>query len=297
MKHVIITRFGLARLDEAFYREHLRLCSLTLAPSLRAQSSKKFIWAVAIDKRAPEWVDDAIRQLTPGIDVRIWRIDPLVDGLNPVDVEALERIARGDAVITSRVDDDDLLHRDFVRRTRSELKDATGVVYLTYGDGLIISRRTTEKRRSPWIGLGLSCLSSAPFEDQAYRYSHSRTGVEAARDGHEVREISTPEPMWIRTYRATSDSAEPYKGTRIRIGEATSVDPRLFGLSKLGLWRLRRALREAEAAPTRSGITRPKAQPRLFMKSEILRTIEALRMQEPEPKETIEALAAALYSF
>jgi hypothetical protein len=294
VKFVFITRLGIGRRDDAFYRSHLRLCAMTIAASLRAQTAKDFLWVIAIDARAPIWVEAAIRKMASGIATEVWRWDPLVAKFNPIDRKRLQEIAGGEPIVTVRVDDDDLLHRSFVERVRKRFRTAAPNTFLTYSSGLLLSHRGVTTQRKAWIGLGLACLSDAGVETTAYQYSHSHTGKLATIDGHRVVEVYRADrPMWIRTIHSASDSS--IRRADQPVPDATFV-PRHYGLNILSLMLLRRMLRSGNGEPPPIATASGKPLPRLYMKMLLIRQIERIREEDPASEE-IDALATAMYAL
>jgi hypothetical protein len=119
--HYIITRFSVrAPGDVQRYRhpewleERLTLLGRFGAPSLLSQTSHNFTWLIFADIASPQWVRDGLSEISSGIPVSQFFVEPKQwkSALN--DFLQGER-GQGVPLITSRLDSDDLLHRDFVQ--------------------------------------------------------------------------------------------------------------------------------------------------------------------------------------
>ena len=106
---VLITRIGVGVSRDGYYRHRVRVAELALGRSLRAQTDKSFTWVLVRDVRAPAWVDGEFEGLATGLSFDIWRRDPTVEGINPVDRPAVRAMTASRPTILSRCDEDDLL--------------------------------------------------------------------------------------------------------------------------------------------------------------------------------------------
>ena len=294
--HVVVTRFGLGRRDEAFYRQHLNLCGLTLAPSLRAQIDQDFIWAVAIDARAPEWVDAAIKKLAGAVRTVVWRLDPLVTGFYPIDFDQLGAIANGRWVATSRIDDDDLLHSTYTTAVASHFDGRTKPTAISFAGGVYLSAGSAASKRYPWMGAGIALLSPPSSTRTIYNGEHNRMGEWTVAEGGESVVVDDGPRMWIRTMRHASDSGA-VRGTRMTASKRLRFRPRDYGIGYLQLLLLR--LHLAGPAVDRQSLTQDRPLPSLFMKMELHALIREQRQKPDDPLKAvrIEALANALYSI
>lgn len=262
MEFVVITRLGLGVRNPQFYEEHLRLASLTVAPSLHNQSDQNFTWIVAIDARAPAWVEDRVASIAPR-NHETWRIDALQHGLNPS--AFIVKWQRRNAIrqYIARIDDDDLLHRDFVRLAREHLGKPTVPAALTFPCGLNLTASSSVSGFYPWIGLGLTTYSpDGAFN--SYTVQHNKLKERLPEIEH--IEIETDYPMWIRTWRSSSVSSAAH-GIRAK-GNNLTVDYGDFGLTPESTADLLRVL--AQVMPLNSPIVAKKLPTVLAMKREIL---------------------------
>src|SRR3954468_14246924 len=116
---LVVTRYGLGVNDASWLEHRLRLISAITAPSLAAQSERRFTWAVFVDPTLPDRLRRPLEELLEPLDHAV-----LVESSeHPYTTEGFLRLARelgtvsGDEwLFTARLDDDDAWHRDVVRR-------------------------------------------------------------------------------------------------------------------------------------------------------------------------------------
>lgn len=136
-KHFLITRFNLrmsnwhatksnqAILDEDWHLERFDLFEKYCLPSVINQSNKNFTWVIFFDNSTPPRfktkADELMNQYAAFLPVFIDGGDALTSSLKSIIKEAL----KGDDnfVITSRLDNDDSLHRDFIKTIQEKATD------------------------------------------------------------------------------------------------------------------------------------------------------------------------------
>lgn len=292
---VLITRIGVGISRDAYYRHRIRVAHLALAGSLRAQTDRSFTWVLVRDVRAPDWVDGEFERLAAGMSFAIWRRDPTVEGINPVDRRAARALIAERPTILGRCDDDDLLHRTYVARTRGALAGHTPPSALTFVRGGYLFDGNVYLKRYPWFTAGLAVLPDERAQITPYLFNHAFFGREMHRKGFEAREITTTDPMWLRTVSASSDSAARHR-LRPRFWERpTPVDLADFGASAGSIAQLEDALAAVPLAPN----PHPRRS-RLAQKMELAQQIRALKssaVRSDESDAEIERLTAALYDL
>lgn len=296
--HFIITRIGLGVRDDAFYRDHLELARLTIVASLSAQTNKDFYWLVAIDIRAPGWVDEVLTEYANlgKFKILISRRDPFVYALNPVDKKLIKSIAAGRNIITTRVDDDDFLHVDFVSLVQGEfLKFKKIPAAITFSDGINMTSDGYYSMNYPWIGLGLSVLSGSDLAVHCYKFSHTTMNKTFVDNGGSVVDVRTPMPIWMRTWRFSSDSSAA-RGFRVNKNNTrvTSIKVSDFGATQDGIDQLLIFLGRdlvGDGAPVFGG----KAIPKLVMKSKLISSVIEMKKNNAEKADDIEFLAQLMY--
>lgn len=146
LTHVILTRFNLAtpgreselRNQPGWLTQRFALFEEVCLPSMAAQSSRAFHWIVYFDEHTPESFlkrIDTLRQTVPFI--------PYFTGLFPSAgwVRSLEEVipTRSPLLLSTRLDNDDALARDYVARIQAEAAQYAGSlpVSLNFYNGFI----------------------------------------------------------------------------------------------------------------------------------------------------------------
>jgi hypothetical protein len=293
---VLITRIGIGIRRDEYYRHRVGVAELALARSLHAQSDRSFTWVLVRDVRAPAWVDGAFEDLAAGLSFDIWRRDPTVVGINPVDWPVVRAMAAARPTILSRCDEDDLLHRTYVARTRQELAGRTPPCALTFVQGGNLIDGKVYPIRYPWVTAGLAVLLNEKVWITPYFFKHTRFGVDMRERGFEALEISTPRPMWLRSVSAGSDSAGRHRIRTRWWQRPARIAFADFGATQESIEQLRNALAEAPAAPSPS----PPGRSRLVQKMELAQKIRAIRaasVRSDEDDAEIERLTTELYDL
>src|SRR4051812_14454073 len=145
LDHVLLTRFnlpsagheGLVRAKENWLRDRVALFERYCLPSVRAQTCQDFTWIVYFDPQSPQWLRDWAGEHQDSGDFHVVYRDEVPRAVLLDDIRAALPGAPRGTLLTTNLDNDDSVARDFVAR----LQAATPVteraaVYL--GDGLIV---------------------------------------------------------------------------------------------------------------------------------------------------------------
>lgn len=156
LDHAILTRFNLPsaghesliRAQENWLRDRVALFERYCLPSVRAQTCRDFVWIIYFDPQSPEWLrawaDEHVRQ---GEFVAVYRESVSREELLG-DIRAALGRDPGDTLLTTNLDNDDSLARDFVARLQAAPGEQRRVaVYV--GDGLIIRGDRLYRRLDP----------------------------------------------------------------------------------------------------------------------------------------------------
>jgi hypothetical protein len=151
--HVLLTRFNLPskgpesliRAQDGWLQRRVELFERYTIPSVAAQTVSNFSWIVYFDPESPRWLLD---RLTPHVLARaftpIFREEATWREVGP-DARQVTGAA-GSLLITTNLDNDDALARDFIERIQQLAKPgATGAIFLERG--LIASGESTYLRR------------------------------------------------------------------------------------------------------------------------------------------------------
>lgn len=128
--HVLLTRFNLpspgveslVRAQEGWLRDRQVLFEKYCLPAVLGQSEKNFHWIIYFDSQSPEWLKSRIAELgRDGAFAAIFRDEVPHDAL----LADITRVtgARGDTLLTTNLDNDDGIARDFVKRLQGAVRD------------------------------------------------------------------------------------------------------------------------------------------------------------------------------
>lgn len=139
--HVILTRFNLpSKGPESFIRaregwlvDRVKLFEQYCLPSVRMQTSSNFSWIIYFDPESPDWLREKIQE---------WNQNPLFSAIYREEVSRDELLtdirsttgASRQRLLTTNLDNDDGLSRDFVERLQSvEAPPRRLAIYLSHG--------------------------------------------------------------------------------------------------------------------------------------------------------------------
>lgn len=125
-EHVVVTRFNVPLSEaapvtgDAWTRHRLALFADLTVPGFAAQTVPGVRWLVLVDARSPEWLLDALGTLAEGGLFEVVRVD------EPFSAALVSRLVlartSAPAVLTTRVDSDDAVSRDFVAVIRAHVR-------------------------------------------------------------------------------------------------------------------------------------------------------------------------------
>lgn len=149
MKHFILTRFnlrlwrkdkhGLNTQTEEWLNERCKLFERYTLPSVVGQSCQDFKWIILFDEESPEWLKnkienwrDCCQQILP-----VW-VKPVESKqfLNIFRKAIARHIKHDERIITSYLDNDDALHRDYVAKLQMVANDVAPNTILSFTPGM-----------------------------------------------------------------------------------------------------------------------------------------------------------------
>lgn len=206
--HVLVTRFNLPspglqdmiRAQEGWLRDRVVLFARYCVPSVEYQTRRDFSWIVYFDPASPSWLRQAMtphiekNSFTPVYRESVSRTEMLDDIRQRVCGGRIE----GD-LITTNLDNDDALSRDFIARIQSaEPSSATTAIYVK--NGIVRAGKRVyalEYRRNAFVSV------RTPWNDpQATCWSEWHTNLE---DFMPVVEIDGP-PGWMQVVHGSNVS-------------------------------------------------------------------------------------------
>jgi hypothetical protein len=213
-RHVIITRFNVRsggrevkiRSQPEWLASRFVLFEKYCLPSVAAQSNQDFIWLTYFDSQTPQVYRDRIeRHARSYANLRVKYCDSF-------EVDLMQRDIRSEIVdppqwlLTTRMDNDDGLHRDFVGTLQSHLRFEEREA-LNFPVGIILAGSKTYLHRD----------ESNPFFSLCERYADFST-VWSAQHTDVARVFSTrqlpPAPMWLQVVHGGNVSNK-VRGNRI----------------------------------------------------------------------------------
>lgn len=133
MKHFLITRFnipfekfsqdkaGKEILDAEWLSHRFNLFEKICFPSVQNQSEKGFIWMIYFDINTPNVYKDRIEKLKSNFrNINPYYVQDMDDFYTSLNQDISFFLSDNDSyLITSRMDNDDLIHRDFIKTIQS----------------------------------------------------------------------------------------------------------------------------------------------------------------------------------
>ena len=135
-KHYLITRFNLTTpgwettkrneriLDEAWYKNRFDLFEKYCLPSVAGQLNQNFTWCILLDIITPDRYRERIRISTGHAkNIRLFYIDGMKEMAQTFQEFLKTDITPGtETIISTRLDNDDMIHRDFVQIVQDIVK-------------------------------------------------------------------------------------------------------------------------------------------------------------------------------
>lgn len=231
----ILTKFAVPtapgssiHLEETWLSRRLEIFRHWCAPSVMAQTDQNFEWILGLDERVPSFVRTGIAQATNDR-AKIHEVSPyeiFTRGFRRID------LPKGQLVISTRLDSDDILHPRFLELIRNELHREAVV---NVGHGARLDLRTGQ--------VGRIMDASGPFQAMASMDGHHifLRGNHKERLRDEVfANVVTRTPMWCQLVSGTNiaNIVRPFHSS-VSSRELGSIDPRLVrarrNLNKPGL--------------------------------------------------------------
>jgi len=226
-RHVILTRFNVRwednpntpsiGIDPGWLSERFDLFERYCLPSVLAQTERNFDWLLFFNEKTPAAYADRIRALNLN---HPFIVPVFCEALPLAEVQqAVRQVAGGktDWLLTSRLDNDDGIHPEFVA-TLQQAQSFQQAEVLNYPYGVIFRAGHTYRRRD--LSNAFISLSEPASEGQTV-FSIPRHVY--ARDSYPVRQL--PEnPMWLQVIHQ-SNVSNRVRGIRIPVSSATADFP------------------------------------------------------------------------
>ncbi len=213
--HGIITRFGIGVFDETWFEHRFLLFQSLVLPSIRNQTRRDFVWLICIGVDTLASVEERLHELVRDIDNAVllkmsgFEHRKCVNYLR--DISPPEKSTH---IITTRLDDDDALQFDFVKKV-SEFYDSIapaaggdeGTV-LTFTSGYLLNLvdGTIRRQVRDNVTAGLTLIAPRKFDGSIHSRTHSKIHEYAKARGFGYVRLETDNPMWIYTRHRHTES-------------------------------------------------------------------------------------------
>jgi hypothetical protein len=233
--HFLLTQFNLKHFPESsgkpfnswinWTRNRIELFKNFCLPSILNQSNKEFAWLIFFDKDTPDEFHSFIKQLESHQFIRIHYLNGMEDFFLSYMKEVKKYLRPSDKwVITTRLDNDDMLHRDAMRVIQQNFIPRNDfIISLASGYVLDTNRRTLAHYyypMSPFITL-VEYVSDCPrgiFVKPHTQWSNLRLFVfkeiclEIFRPTQRNSRFILKQPMWVQTFHKKNLSNSFYRG-------------------------------------------------------------------------------------
>ncbi|WP_199038413.1 alginate lyase family protein [Glycomyces salinus] len=249
--HVIATRHGIGVFDEDWFEYRQQMFEALTLASMKAQSNQGFVWLIGIDRDMPEPARRRLEALTADwSNIELLEVE-LKRDFRPELARWVRKEARRRGVewaITTRIDDDDVMHVDLIDNLQREAEnflasggDGPAALAAVSGCRWIPRERLARRVFHHSLGLGLSTVEHVDRISTVYKYNHMTIMGSIADEGGYVGCIGGDTPWWMYSISRISDqqSVNPDRyGKLAEHRKAFDVDDgllRLFGVEPLAL--------------------------------------------------------------
>jgi len=166
VRHFLLTRFNVTlpgyTLDDVWLRHRTELFEEVCVPSVNGQMLRDFVWLVLLSPSSPQWIIDRVPswlEECPRMKPVFCEVRPVrgvdrdrVRCVREVVVEEIQkelRLSWAEKVITSRLDNDDAITRDFMITAQEKLKSEKDGTFLNFQVGLMLGPKGLYFGRDP----------------------------------------------------------------------------------------------------------------------------------------------------
>jgi hypothetical protein len=194
--HFVLTRFNVRSFyyagepSKEWLQSRLDLFRTYCLPTLSKQSVDSFSWLVFFDDQSPEWFQREVAEDAPGNFEAVYIHGSFTAGTVS---QAIAARTSAPYVLTTRVDNDDAVSRDFVQVIQSCF-DCQDFEFINLVSGAQYADKRTYLRpytKNPFLSLLEACVDAPPqtvFVEHHYRVDERGP----------VRNVRTRHPMWLQ---------------------------------------------------------------------------------------------------
>lgn len=250
MKHFLITRFNLKNpywldqnkeyyvLSDKWLNDRFDIFETYCLPSVKNQSNQNFIWLVFFDVDTPKHYLSKIHKIAENFE----NFKPVfIDGFKELGSELklqiqLNSLNSDDYFITTRLDNDDIIHKDFIKTIQDlYIPQSKSIIDLRLGYQVILLKNNTTEIRDFKVSYNpfLSVITKLSDFDNLMTKKHDYWKVIP----HKI--INDTQHMWIQVIHQNNKLNQKLKALK-KIGRINSSD---FGVnipdpneSNLSIW-------------------------------------------------------------
>jgi len=239
--HFLLTRFNTRlgeRASDEWLRHRINYFERLCRHSVMNQTIKSFRWLIYFDSERDPWFQSEVDRLSAGVFEPIW-----VEGnLTPeVAASAVEERAHSKWVITTRVDNDDAISRDFIECVQAQFAQQD-FEFINFQSGIQLSENGQVFYRSDPLSPFISLIEKYNGEQLrgVYVGRHDRINEYGP-----VKQVVT-HPMWLqmvhglnignalRGVRATPEIVDQYFDVQVRPEAITKIRLRASQVMTVG---------------------------------------------------------------
>lgn len=198
-EHFLITRFNVpvpfappdVGLDPDWLKHRLDLFKRFCAPSVAGQTAKAFTWLIVLDSQTPTSFLHQLKQITAAEHVFAAKDEPWHEP-----VRRRVRRAQTSSVLTTRLDNDDAIHRNFINTVQIEVyahPDDRFFIEMTKGFSFDLSSKSLRQKEYP--GNPFISLVEKKIDDLDTVYCGDH--IELLAQAECAFSISSP-PLWLQ---------------------------------------------------------------------------------------------------
>ena len=225
--HIVLTRFNLAIkfdcakrfdshvplecpwLNEKYLEERFRIFEEYTYPSFLRQTDKEFRWIVMFHKDTPSCYRERIKKLEEKMEqFEAWFLDDeQCCSFGRVINEYIEKNYPEGGIITTRVDNDDIVHKSFIGSIKKELSESKEAAILSFVNGLQYDSRSGDIMKYHYANNHFLSLyvPDTKGKNHILLYNHDKI------DNCQINKVerNTTIPLWVEMITETNFSNTP----------------------------------------------------------------------------------------
>lgn len=231
IQHIVLTRFNLALdfqckkrddsivplkqpwLEEEYLERRFQIFEKYTFPSFYEQTNKDFKWIVMFHKNTPEFFKKRIQNLSDRMEqLEAWFLDDEESQKCAVIItKYIEEHYPECGVITTRVDNDDIVHKTFIETIKNDVMSLPKTQVLTYVNGLQYDTRNKEIMKYDYANNHFLSLfvTDTTGDNHILAYDHSAIDQFVDKKGLQKIVKNTPVPLWVEVLTETNYSNAP----------------------------------------------------------------------------------------